>query len=117
MESYEIISEFPNRRKYPRMEDPVRYFCWSRNLILMGELKDIGLRGVFIKSRIGEPVGTMVKMRFDFPDNAERIVALGEVVRCEKGTGIAVRFNYLSHNYRAYLAHRLLHRFGKSYFT
>lgn len=87
------------RRSYDRKRLIVDVFFDGKDATGVASTKDISVGGFYMNTKTDFPVGANLMVRIPF-GNARQIVANAEVVYCDPGRGIGVRFPSLSEEVR-----------------
>lgn len=82
------------KRKYPRKPYFMAVDYATEDRAYKDFIKDIGMGGVFIRTRIPFSVGQEVSLSFPLPDQKRHIKISGEIVRAgEQGIGVKFKMN------------------------
>ena len=93
------------RRHYDRSRLIVDVFFDGKDATGVASTKDIGVGGLYLNTRAELPEGAVLLLRI--PIGGQQIVVNAEVVYCNPGRGIGVRFQGLSGADRALLEHEV----------
>lgn len=83
------------RRSYDRTRLIVDVFFDGRDATGVASTKDISVGGFYMSTQANLPVGASLMVRIPF-GNSRQIVANAEVVYCDPGRGVGLRFQSLS---------------------
>ena len=82
-------SKKENRRKHPRKSRSIPVAYATKNAAFMDRIRDMGVGGAFIESRVSFPIGQEVTLILSFPQNQGLLEIKGEIVRTDvRGAGV-----------------------------
>jgi hypothetical protein len=90
------LTAHDERRKYDRSRLIVDVFFDGKDATGVASTKDIGIGGLYLNTQATLQEGAVLVLRI--PVGQEQIVANGQVVYCNPGRGVGVRFDGLSDN-------------------
>jgi len=97
----DLDSSHDDRRHYDRSRLIVDVFFDGKDATGVASTKDIGVGGLYLNTHADLPEGAVLLLRIPF--GGQQIVVNAEVVYCNPGRGIGVRFQGLSATDRALL--------------
>ena len=97
----DLDSSHDDRRHYDRSRLIVDVFFDGKDATGVASTKDIGVGGLYLNTHADLPEGAVLLLRIPF--GGQQIVVNAEVVYCNPGRGIGVRFQGLSAIDRALL--------------
>jgi PilZ domain len=89
------------RRQYDRSRLIVDVFFDGKDATGVASTKDIGAGGLYLNTQADLAEGAILMLRI--PIGEQQIIANAEVVYCNRGRGVGLRFEGLSENDRALL--------------
>ena len=93
--------EHDERRHFDRSRVIIDVFFDGKDATGVASTKDIGAGGLYLNTQADLVEGAILMLRI--PLGEQQIVANGEVVYCNSGRGVGIRFEGLSENDRALL--------------
>ena len=100
-EQAENLGSHDERRHYDRSRLIIDVFFDGKDATGVSRTKDIGIGGLYLNTQAELPEGAVLLLRI--PIGGQQIVVNAEVVYCNPGRGIGVRFEGLSAADRALL--------------
>jgi hypothetical protein len=89
-----------DRRGFKRVTYPCEARCYGvGESLFKASISDVSVAGAFVHTPTELPTGTNVLLRFEAA--GERLKLEGEVIHCQKGSGLGVRFTSLTSAQRA----------------
>jgi hypothetical protein len=95
-----------NRRQYDRLRLIVDVFFDGKDATGVASTQDISIGGLYLNTQANLPEGSVLLVRIPFGEG-KQIVANAEVVYCNPGRGVGLRFQSLSDENRALIESEL----------
>jgi hypothetical protein len=95
-----------NRRQYDRLRLIVDVFVDGKDATGVASTQDISIGGLYLNTQANLPEGSVLLVRIPFGEG-KQIVANAEVVYCNPGRGVGLRFQSLSDENRALIESEL----------